>query len=149
MVHPITTVELKVKQRLVSGFQEIESYEDEAILKRFLPSGAILVRTDNSNLVLVMEVKKRGTSLNMLDRVALAVSNAKDYYYRIFGKKMKMTQDDAVKLSVILNEQSKKLEGMAVSYRIMASALMASKDDLIEVIKNSDERVRDYIDNPF
>ena len=85
----------------------------------------------------------------MLDRVALAVSNAKEYYYRIFGKKMTMTKDDATKLSNILNEQSKKLEGLAVSYRIMATALLASRDDLVEVAKNSDKRMRDYIDNPF
>ncbi len=130
------------------SFHEINSWDKEAILYKFIPPGSKLVISDNSNIILIIEPRHGGTGVNLLDRIAAVLSKIKSNF-TAFGKKMVMTQDDAVKLASILREQSKRLETMAATYNILATALATSKDNFNEVVKNTDNYMNDVLNNPF
>lgn len=132
-----------------SGFQEIDDWDKESVLRKYLPEGVKIFRSDDSNILLIAEFRRGGGyRVNLLNKLAFAISKAKDFYYKFRGKKMTMTKNDADKLANILIEQSKKLEAMSVTYRVMATALLASKDDFVEVVKN-DPLISRSIENPF
>jgi hypothetical protein len=136
-----------------SGFQEIDIWDTASSLKKLLGRNIKLIVTNESGIVLIAEERSKGVynqgyAISLLDRIALAVSKADSFYYRVRGKKKRISKDDAKTIANILNEQSKKLESMSATYRIMATALLNSADNFIEISK-SDKHIRNLIENPF
>lgn len=128
-----------LKPLSILSFQEIDVWDRESVLGKFL--NAKVVRTNVSDILIVVEKNRRGgLDVSLLDRLASAINNT---------SKKKMDKDSAKTIANILNEQSKKLEAMSITYRIMASALMASKDNFIEATKNTDSYLKDSLENPF
>ena len=114
-----------------------------SILKRFFPTANIIF-AENSNIILIVEKD----NVSLLDKLSFMVSKGADFYHKIKGKKKPMTKDEAQKVANILNEQSKKLESMSVTYRLMATALIMSKDNFADIICK-DENIKKIIENPF
>lgn len=134
-----------------SAFQEIDVWEKENVLSKFTPKGAKLVKTNDSNIILIIggDNDKFSSSITLLDRLASLVHGAKTRYFKLFGKRMIITKDEAQELANVLNEQSKKLEAMAQTYKLMATALLIKKDEFVEIVKNADKHIDDIMSNPF
>lgn len=141
---------------LRSNFRAISEWEDRRArsLTPLLPHNAQLVVTNNTDLVLIVENSTDGAreQVNMLDKLATQIGAA-EALNRLLKKNSKrpyITRDDARKISQVLLEQSKKLEALSVTYRLMASALSASSENFKEVCETNDEHLKKVMHrNPF
>lgn len=128
---------------LTSAFQEINSWEKENGIQKFVPDGALILKSDNTELVLIIEkvktVKGDFTKISLLDRIAGEISKNKD---------KKISKTDAKNTARVLREQAKKLEGLSETYKIMALALEANKDVFNDVVRD-DPNIKKVLDNPF
>jgi hypothetical protein len=131
-----------------SSFHEIDRWDKEYALRKFLPDNTTLVITDNSNIILVVEKGYRGVDINFLDRLAGVFTQVKSRF-KAFGRQITMTKDDAQNIANILHEQSKKLAAMSETYNLLATGLLASKNNFVEIAKNTDDYMKDILDNPF
>lgn len=138
-----------IKQMSSFGFREIDSWEKESLLEKFIPPNAMLIYSDRSDVILIAERGKGKfsptTSISFLDRIVSLVRHMKKGGFKVFGRKMTITKDEAQTLANILNDQSKKLRAMSEMYKLIATTLLVSKDDFDELIAQSDKQPS----NPF
>lgn len=128
---------------LTSAFQEINSWDKENGIQKFVPEGALILKSDNTDIVLLVEkiktVKGEFTRVSLLDKIVGEISRK--------GVK-KISKRDAINTAKILREQSKKLESLAETYKIMAIAIEADKDSFLDTVQD-DQVIRKLLDNPF
>lgn len=131
----------------ISAFQETNSWDDENVVRDFISDDAMLVITDNTKILLIIEkirTKSAGVfmSMNTLESVASVISDKPK------RKRGTLSKSKAEKFAKILHEQSKILVALGETYKLMATALEASKDNFEEIVKE-DERIKKYNENPF
>lgn len=126
------------------NFRGTNTWDKEKVLSRFVADGARAVVTDNSGIIVILEERNKngGYRLDLLDRIAAVINDTKSI------KKKQITKDEADTMVSVLKEQSKKLETMAATYKLLAAALSGSRDNFVEISKN-DEHIKKILDNPF
>lgn len=65
-----------------------------------------------------------------------------------YGKHIRITKNDAERIANDLRSQAKRLESLARSYELIATALSISINDIEEII-SMDKMLKREMDNPF
>lgn len=115
--------------------------------KKYLPSNAEIVGSDYSGLYFIKEQFGGNTHYSTLDRIAAIVKHFKGKV-NAFHRNLRLNKKSAERIANDLYRQADKLENLAQTYRILATALNHSLDDIEEVVR-MDETIKKALDNPF
>jgi len=122
---------------------EVSNY----LWKKYLPNNADMFYSDYSGIYFIKEISNGSEHYSTLDRIAQLAKNRKGIV-SAYGRHFRLTKNDAERIADDLQKQAEKLIALASSYRILATAISLSSNN-IEDIVISDPLFKKEMDNPF
>ena len=128
---------------------DITPYSEIAVTEwlKYLPKYSKLLRSEYSGLYFIKEYYNGFDSYHTLDRIASLAKNKKGIV-SAYGKHLRLTKKSAERIANDLRKQAEKLESLARSYELIATAISISIDNIEEIV-TMDKMIKKEIDNPF
>jgi len=122
---------------------EVSNY----LWKKYLPNNADMFYSDYSGIYFIKEISNGSEHYSTLDRIAQLAKNRKGIV-SAYGRHFRLTKKDAERIADDLQQQAEKLIALASSYRILATAISLSSNNIEDIII-SDPLYKKEMDNPF